>query len=293
VAGAWTVIGFSLVSVAALHRPPFSAAVLAGCIAGLIPLMPAILRALYGIERQPPIAPEELLDADITDDQAVGALFSAPAERAALTELLTTGVLSEPVVELDEPRLTMYFAALSRLRNVPLPPGRNVPNSHPLVYLLFTCDDGLKGTKKWKLTEDLAVLLERLFPGDLDEQKHRLIDLIRITARSLTHTKKDVMIGTPPSAMEMLEAECVARLPDLPEDPDERRRWTRLRDMRREWLFGKAEAWTGASQDVEASGPKGKYHQGHGGDRAAKLREACEVVLTEWLARLEVVLAEQ
>jgi len=185
----------------------------------------------------------------------------------------------------------MFFAGLSSLRRVRLPEGRNVPNSHTLVYLLFTCDDGLRGTKTWKLTDEMTVLLERLFPDDLDEQKHALIDLMRITARSLTAPNKDVLIGTAPSGMEMVEAECVARLPDLPDDPDERRRWTRLREMRLAWLFGKAEAWTGAAQDVEPSPLQGKYNQTHGADRSAKLREASEVILTEWLARLQAVLA--
>jgi hypothetical protein len=287
VVGAAIVIGFSIVAVLALQRPPFAAAVLAGCIAGLVTLMPTTLRALYGIVRLPPIE----VDAVIDGDHAVPALFSAAPERAALNELLAVGSDSDSNAELDKAQLAMFFAGLSSLRRVRLPEGRNVPNSHTLVYLLFTCDDGLRGTKTWKLTDEMTVLLERLFPDDLDEQKHALIDLMRITARSLTATNKDVLIGTAPSGMEMVEAECVARLPDLPDDPDERRRWTRLREMRLAWLFGKAEAWTGAAQDVEPSPLQGKYNQTHGADRSAKLREASEVILTEWLARLQAVLA--
>lgn len=194
--------------------------------------------------------------------------------------------------------LLQWRNCLERFGRVELPNGHNLPNKYPLQFLLFTCDDGLERTKSWakRTPDEMIGLLELMFPGDLDEQKHALIDLMRRTARPSIWSAADIVRGQQaPTAMEWLETECIARLPCafLPDDPLERERWHRLRKMRREWLFGNATIWTGALVDIESSAIQGNIHKSRGQARGKLLPLACEAVLAMWLNNLDVILAER
>jgi hypothetical protein len=196
---------------------------------------------------------------------------------------------------IDAENLRLWQRELAGLRNVPAPNMPNVPK-HPIVFLMWTCDDGLERTKTgYKVPEAMLPHLEALFPGDLDEQKWAYIDLLRRTGANLIYHQADVLAAAPnaPSAMEWLEAEAIARLPSTPEDDAER--WQRLRDMRREWLFGHppADVWTGARQPIESSGVQGNYHQKRGAERARLLAMACDAVHAHWQASLDEQLTFQ
>lgn len=290
VASASGTIGFAF-GLAVLIGPrlqPFRTGVLAAGVAAAIPLFPVIHRGLFGIERQ--------VKADHEEDEGRGGasyqIVPLPldgAERAALYALLLSGSKAAGNPSIDPKILRRWRRGLKGLMAIPPPQARNTPQ-HPIVFLMFTSDDGLGRTKKWSAPDETIALLEALFPGDLDEQRWELIDMLRRTAFELTREDDDIIYSGPPSAMECLEAEAVARLPYLPEDPLLRERWQRLRDMRREWLFGKA-LWTGASQPVEKSAWQGKYNQNRGALRAQRLAAACDVVLAHWLANIEAALA--
>ena len=134
-------------------------------------------------------------------------------------------------------------------------------------------------------------LLEQLFDGNLDEQKYALIELLRRSTDALEGTTLDTpaATATAPRPLEILEVECIARLPILPPEPIERERWKRLRDARREWLYGNLDTWTGAMQTVEVT-RQGKVDKGRGAQRAKLLVSACETMMTWWLDNLQAAL---
>ena len=206
--------------------------------------------------------------------------------------MLVSGSRTPGGVTLDVTTLRVWRASLAAMREARLPDAPNVPKSHPLMFLLVTSDDGLENTKKWNVTEDLAALLERLFPGDLDDQRHHLLDLMRRTALYLQDRQQDVVFPSAPSAMEMLEAECIARLPELPVDEAETLRWQRLRIMRREWLYGRVDLWTGALRDIDAPKTHGKIQKARSTARSLRLGRAGEIVELWWIAALEAALSE-
>jgi hypothetical protein len=190
-----------------------------------------------------------------------------------------------------------WHQALRALREVPIP---NIPNApkHPFVFLMWTCDDGLERTKGggYKVPEAMLPHLEALFPGDLDDQKWAFIDLLRRTALALMDSPvNELGKKGAPSAMEWLEAEAIARLPSTPDDREEAQHCEWLRDMRREYLFGRppASVWTGAMQPVEKTSPQGNYHRKRGDERGRLLRVACDAVLNHWLDNLEKRIAAQ
>ena len=289
VIGAITVIGFAfgLALIVAPALSLFRLGLLSLAVAAVFPLFRAILRTLFGIDRQPP--PSAFLDdaTEVASNRLLVPLPTEPDQRAAVYSVLL-GL--QPDILPAREVLGHWRRSLLALQTVSLPSATNAPTKHPLMFLLFTCDDGLERTKTYAPPEDLVVLLELLFEGDLDDQKHELIDLMRRSALELDGTPLDT-VGPPnaPRAMEMLEAECVARYPRLPDDPVERTHWLRLRAMRREWLFGDVAVWTGTLQPVEST-RQGMYRKSHGAIRSQLLAKACESVLVWWLANLEAAL---
>lgn len=287
VAGAIPIIGFSF-GLALIIAPAlglFRTGLLAVAVAAVVPLFPTIHRALFGIDRRPR-ASVLSTDADVLEHNAMVEPVPMNTEQREAVYAVLLG--AQPDSELDLNVLGHWLRCLSMLKALRPPPLPNAPTKHPLQHLLFTCDDGLEKTK-WRVSEEMAVLLESLFEGDLDEQKHALVDLMRRSAVSLGETSLD-WIGRkrePPSAMEMLEAECIARLPHLPDPAGERRRWTRIRAMRRAWLTGKVAGWTGAMQPVEVTHEKGRVTKDKSSARTRLLVRACSAVLGWWLANLE------
>lgn len=277
---------------AALGGSPFRAALAAGFIAGVIPVFPTLLRLLFGIDRMPAAIAHERRESIAEERVEVAPYPLDDRQRDALYELLVAGPTKEPRVWIDPRALDEWRDCLEQIRSITMPTANNVPKSHPFVFVLFTCDDGLVRTKKWTVPDDLVVLLERLFPGDLDDQKRALIDLMRRSAAHLTTMQQDSYVGTAPSAMEMLEAECIARISGVPAEPAERQRWERLRDMRREWLFGRAEEWSGSIQDVVGSGDQGNYKKSRGGARADRLARACPELERWWLDNLTAAILD-
>lgn len=110
--------------------------------------------------------------------------------------------------------LAEFRDCLQRFASLPSSGVPNVPDSHPGTLVIFSCNDGLERTKNFQkyMSDDMKALLERMFPGNLDEQKFALLDLFRETAHSLVSHKLDTPggRGAVPSAMEWLEVECIA-----------------------------------------------------------------------------------
>ena len=210
VGGASGAVGFgfgvALITGPALHV--FRAGLLAGAISGATPLVPAAMRALFGIERLPVTQPAE--------DEVNPQLSPLPVdleERAALHALLAGRLGLVAGTAVTRQAIAHWHRCLGQLQQVPLPDWPTFC-SNVLVFLLWTCDDGLERTKKFdhRMPEEMIALLELLFPGNLDEQKSGLLELMRATAVSLTTTNFDRIYKEPPGAMEMLEAECIARV---------------------------------------------------------------------------------
>lgn len=266
----------------------FRTGLLAIAVASIVPLFPVLHRALYGIERHAAQPDPPVGDDRIGDNTLVAAVPTDPVEREALYQVLLG---REPAVPPSRSTLVHWLNTLRALGSAPLPETKNVPTRHVLTFLLHTLDDGLKNTKTWVPPENLIVLLEVLFKGDLDDQRLELVELLRWSARVLDSGELDTIgSGHNPHAMEMLEAECVARDPRIPADPEAAKEWTRLRDRRREWLFGTA-VWMGGTQPVETSAGQGKYNKRRGSLRSDLLVRACEGVLGWWIANLETALS--
>lgn len=265
------------------HLGFFRCGLLGLAVATVVPLFPVIHRALYGIERAP-VTPEFLRVSPSPDSVAAVPVPIDDAMRQGVYDAMFGNKTAspEPPVEV----IAQWQRGLIALRDMELPDGTNVPAKHTLQLLLFTCDDGHERSKRFTPPEQMVVLLEQLFEGNLDEQKFQMIDLMRRGANVLASTKFDSHIhDRHPSAMEMLEAECIARLPTAPED--EAQRWTRLRDMRRAWLTGQVNQWTGDQQDVVILQSHAKQKKNLGDARAKRLVAACETLLEWWVANLE------
>jgi hypothetical protein len=190
--------------------------------------------------------------------------------------------------------LEQWRDCLTEFASVRLPQGKNIPNRHTLQFVLFTVNDGLEHTKTWPIPQEMLRLLERMFPGNLDHQKAALIEAMRQTALTLRGTNLDRRRSPRgPTAMECLEAACIARLGYEPKDAEEAIRWQRIRDCRREWLCGTIDVWTGAMQDVEASPWRGLFKKARVETRRKLLVAACETVMDVWIENLNEELKGQ
>ena len=281
------IFGFAIAVITEPGIQIFRAGLLAALVAGAVPLFPVSHRGLFGWERQ--AAPDPAVESEPGSDWQIVAVPADGEERNALDALLVKGAAQADISSVTARTLEHWRRILPQMRAVPPPVSHNVPR-HPFVRVLFASDDGLERTKNFGVPEEMVGLLEALFPGDADEQKWAFIDLLRRTARELKNRNEDKIYKRPPSAMEMLEAESVARLPLQPADLSERREWELLRDMRREWLFGEA-VWTGVSQEVERSKHQNTYRDNRGTIRSHRTTTACNTVLRWWLANIEQALS--
>lgn len=292
VVGAAGAIGFAFGVALIAGLDFFRTGLLAATIAAGIPLFPVVLRALFGIQR---VHGDDIETSDpvvYDGPQLVAPVPTDLSEREALLQVLVGGPSSAAGGLLDPEVLSTWHRSLSQLKSVPLPEVSNIPRSHPLVFVLFTCDDGLTNTKTYleHMPDPMIECLERLFPGNLDDQLHALIDLMRRTASALFGSQRDAGGRRPPSAMEMTEAECAARSPVLA-DQTEPERSRRLRQLRTNYLFGRDKVpWGNVNLPVELV-PTGKYRKAEGETRSKRLAYACPVIMKWWLDNLQTLIS--